>query len=984
MTRSLALLTAVAATSAASAGIADVRMSEFRIAQPGLDVDQYVELVGEPGTSLDGLQFVVVGDLEGAFPPEQNGGVEIVVDLSGVIPEDGIFLLASPSYSLGGADQIANLDFESGENLTFFIADGFSGMVGDTVDADADGTLDKGAISVVDSLAVLADQDPDGFGSEFYYSDTTIGPIAGFSPLHGWRCSDTLVWRPGSDAVGGVNETPGLPNATCDGGGGGGPDGLILNELRIDHSGADNDEFFELKGDPNASLDGYAVIAIGDGAVGSGAIESISLLDGYQLNAEGYFVGAKSTFTLGIPDGIFDDLQFENSDTVTIFLVLNFTGELGGDIDADDDGVIDAFFWDEIVDGVSILETCEEPPTTTEWGYAAVVVPPDGIYAAGGIFRCEPSGDWTIGGFSFGDYSQEHTPGTMNIECDSVGCGGLARSCFEAQDGPGCSDIVICELVCEADSACCSAEWDSNCASLATAYLADGDPPAVAINEFRTKQPGGDDDEYVEIIGDPGESLDGLSVVFIGSDGCEPNGVVVHQYNLIGQTIPGSGYFVMGDPTLSLGTGSPDYPIDIEIIDGGNLTAALVWNFVGARGGDLDVDNDCTLDATPWASTVGDVVAMIGDSSGNCVYLNAIEVGPDNIYTPAHVYKCASGEWDWGAFDPALGVDTPGLANLECGAPPALCGDSAAGDCFEIGSAGCDDEVCCDLVTSLDPFCATDSWDETCVSHALNMCLPLGNAPEIRIAEIRIDQPGADVDEFIEIRGEPGTSLDGVSVLVVGDGAGGCGSLEVAVPLGGVTISGNGTALVSTESFTLASLETVRRFAFENSDNLTFLLVFGFVGESGMDLDTDDDSELDVTPWESIIDAVSLVETPDEGDCYYADVQIGPDVDIDDNAFVPAQVWACDDSGAWNIGTFDPASTDPPAADTPGVVNDDCGGGDVCPGDFNDDGEVNGSDFGFLLAAWGPCPGCPEDMNGDGEVSGADVGLLLSVWGVCP
>ena len=151
-----------------------------------------------------------------------------------------------------------------------------------------------------------------------------------------------------------------------------------------------------------------------------------------------------------------------------------------------------------------------------------------------------------------------------------------------------------------------------------------------------------------------------------------------------------------------------------------------------------------------------------------------------------------------------------------------------------------------------------------------------------------------------------------------------------------------------------------------------------------MDLDTDDDSELDVTPWESIIDSVSLIETPDEGDCYYSPVQIGPDVDIDDNSFVPAQVWACDDSGVWNIGTFDPASTDPPAADTPGVVNDDCGGGDGCLGDFNDDGEVNGSDFGFLLAAWGPCPGCPEDMNGDGEVSGADVGLLLSVWGVCP
>ncbi len=55
-----------------------------------------------------------------------------------------------------------------------------------------------------------------------------------------------------------------------------------------------------------------------------------------------------------------------------------------------------------------------------------------------------------------------------------------------------------------------------------------------------------------------------------------------------------------------------------------------------------------------------------------------------------------------------------------------------------------------------------------------------------------------------------------------------------------------------------------------------------------------------------------------------------------------------------------------------------------CPGDFNADGQVNGADFGALLAAWGVCGGCPEDLNGDGAVNGADVGLLLAVWGLCP
>ncbi len=67
------------------------------------------------------------------------------------------------------------------------------------------------------------------------------------------------------------------------------------------------------------------------------------------------------------------------------------------------------------------------------------------------------------------------------------------------------------------------------------------------------------------------------------------------------------------------------------------------------------------------------------------------------------------------------------------------------------------------------------------------------------------------------------------------------------------------------------------------------------------------------------------------------------------------------------------------------VVNGDGGSAPSCPGDFNDDGIVDGADFGAILAAWGPCPApCPEDMSGDGDVNGSDVGLLLAAWGNCP
>ncbi len=57
-----------------------------------------------------------------------------------------------------------------------------------------------------------------------------------------------------------------------------------------------------------------------------------------------------------------------------------------------------------------------------------------------------------------------------------------------------------------------------------------------------------------------------------------------------------------------------------------------------------------------------------------------------------------------------------------------------------------------------------------------------------------------------------------------------------------------------------------------------------------------------------------------------------------------------------------------------------------CPGDFNQDGLVEGTDLGILLSGWGICPPgeeCIQDLNDDGEVNGADLGVLLANWGAC-
>lgn len=55
-----------------------------------------------------------------------------------------------------------------------------------------------------------------------------------------------------------------------------------------------------------------------------------------------------------------------------------------------------------------------------------------------------------------------------------------------------------------------------------------------------------------------------------------------------------------------------------------------------------------------------------------------------------------------------------------------------------------------------------------------------------------------------------------------------------------------------------------------------------------------------------------------------------------------------------------------------------------CPGDLDDDGEVDINDLFILLAEWGTCAdpnNCPADLDCDGEVDVDDLFILLGNWG---
>lgn len=175
-------------------------------------------------------------------------------------------------------------------------------------------------------------------------------------------------------------------------------------------------------------------------------------------------------------------------------------------------------------------------------------------------------------------------------------------------------------------------------------------------------------------------------------------------------------------------------------------------------------------------------------------------------------------------------------------------------------------------------------------------------AGELRLNEIRIDEPGPDRHEFFELAGEARADLEGYCYIVIGDdgeGDGGSGVVETIIPLDGLSLDERGLLVVENQ-----------RAAFENTDNVTHLLVRAFRGRQNQDLDLDDDGRLDTLPFAEIVDSVALLASnPDlAGDRIYAQTRVGPD-----RGFVPAHVFR--DGARWVIGSYEIGDDNTPGRD---------------------------------------------------------------------
>ena len=291
------------------------------------------------------------------------------------------------------------------------------------------------------------------------------------------------------------------------------------------------------------------------------------------------------------------------------------------------------------------------------------------------------------------------------------------------------------------------------------------------------------------------------------------------------------------------------------------------------------------------------------------------------------------------------------------------------------------------------------SWDALCVDAAGTLTACGGGSPIAYLSEIRFDETttGGATNEYVEIAAPPGTSLDTLALLVIGDGSSTTksGVIECLVPLTGAVVGESGYFLITLLTtgtsgqdgiaFGVPGDLQVSNLQLENSDNLTVMLVDVLTGTLNQDLDTNDDGTLDVTPWTSIVDKVSIVKTflpaPTGSNEWWYGCRVGPNA-----SGLAYQIYRCSPIGYWQTGNR--VITDPlTLTDTPGAQNLDCPGGivNLCPTDLNGDSVTDSSDMGSLLGSFGTCePGTPGDFNGDLVIDSSDLGSMLGNFGPCP
>jgi hypothetical protein len=131
---------------------------------------------------------------------------------------------------------------------------------------------------------------------------------------------------------------------------------------------------------------------------------------------------------------------------------------------------------------------------------------------------------------------------------------------------------------------------------------------------------------------------------------------------------------------------------------------------------------------------------------------------------------------------------------------------------------------------------------------ATSLALPIIN-------EFVADHTGVDTNEFVEIFGAPNTNYSTYTIVEIeGDGTSAGLVDDFILPVGSTNASGYWVS-------------PFQNNIIEN-DNITLLLVTGWSGAVGNDIDTNDDGTIDATFWTSIVDSVGVLDAAVAGQAY--------------------------------------------------------------------------------------------------------------------
>ncbi|MEK6675037.1 MAG: IPTL-CTERM sorting domain-containing protein [Planctomycetota bacterium] len=238
----------------------------------------------------------------------------------------------------------------------------------------------------------------------------------------------------------------------------------------------------------------------------------------------------------------------------------------------------------------------------------------------------------------------------------------------------------------------------------------------VHLNEIFASHAGTDDQEYIEIVGTPGESLKNLVLIVVEGE-CDFNcGTLDVVVDLSAYSIPADGYFVIGDSAVAnvdLVTGATNF------LENQTQTYYLFSAFNPANivlASDHDIDNvggyDAGLELAPRLGAIVDIVAMVdsGYPATDFVYDSATILGPDGTFFPAGIYRALDYANDWCRyhfldFNDDVNLDkprTPCTMNGDCPVPTGACCNGAVctivtqADCLAGGGTYFGDDTLCD------------------------------------------------------------------------------------------------------------------------------------------------------------------------------------------------------------------------------------------------------------------------------------------------